>query len=482
MSSFSLQNSQIRGALEAAGMPSAQAATIANILGNAAQTMRHEGVIEHDRTPKSMRMVDADKRRHVFKELDFKRQDPDHRRRLTPDGEERAAPVPEPDVLITVSPQQSPDAFRVAGGAYTSANGIGDATKIDLNVRHDGPCLFADPATNTLRGKTLRAECGGRDDGRVRLWIEERDAEAVWKLQMVNISRTKVVTGIEHQPGRGLVVTYQEIDAWTIGQPTRRLVPIPAAGDGVSITAPIIIGKRDDLDEWEKDERASFRQYQMVPGPFDDPEDPMTWEQHGVAIEGDPIPDVQNPFRYIRPGQFVAIAQDANGDWAVVESEIGCGESSGHHGAEITREGLLPENFEAGVGQIAGGDENAPQVLVQQGGCTRWVSTKLLRTVAAEPEFPDSPLQSDGSGGIEWTERVVWALPFPDAFGNILSASGGVGCSDLGQRITGGSVQLRSGMPTNERPGRIELTGACRNRNIGVVIAVDNCPAPSPSY
>lgn len=400
MSSFSLQNSQIRGALEAAGIPAAQAATIANILGNAAQAMRHSGVIEHDRTPQALRIVGPDARRHVFTELDFPQQDPDHRKPKTPPSERPVAPQPEPTVLVSLAPQQAPDAFRVAGGAYTSANGIGEATKVDLNVRFDGPCLFAEPATNTLHGKGLRAEAGGRDDGRVRFWIEERDAEAVWRLQMINVRRQDVVTGVEHQPGRGLVVTYQTIDAWSIGEPWRKLLPLPQ-GD-INLTSPIVIGKRDDGLEWQKDETAAFRPYEIILPPVAPGDPPLvpSWQEYGVAVSGDPIEGVQNPFRYIAAGQFIAIAQASDGTWQVVEVEVGCPETGDHKATELSQ----TADDTSTDSQVVSG--TGMQVMCNVDGCVKWIPLTQINYVTGV---------TLGPGGLYFDTANAWVFPSVNA-------------------------------------------------------------------
>lgn len=226
--SFSLQGSQIRASLVGAGLPADAATTIANVLSNAVQTLRHAGDVEVDRTPSNLRLVTPDDRKHSLKNLDFRAGDPDHRQTQAnvAGSEERREPEPEPAVLVERSPQRDQAPFRVAGGAYTDTNAQGDAVRVDLRLRGNGDCAFIEPRANTLIGKSLRAEAGGGDDGRLRFFIEQTEREAIWKLQLINVQKVRVVSDIQYQQGRGLVVSYRDIETWSYSKPSIEVIPV----------------------------------------------------------------------------------------------------------------------------------------------------------------------------------------------------------------------------------------------------------------
>lgn len=246
--SFSLQGSQIRASLVGAGLPADAASAIANILGNAVQGLRHAGEVEIDRTPRNMRMVTPDDRRHSLQNLDFLAGDPDYRQTQTQQGERRREPEPEPVVLVDRAPQRDAAPFRVAGGAYTETQAQGDAVRVDLRLRGAGECAFIEPRANTIVGKHLRAEAGGGDDGRLRFFVEQTDRESIWKLQLLNIRKLRVVTKVAYDPARGLIVTYQDIETWAYSKPSVEVIPITAPNQ-----ATVITGVELDTDGEDED-------------------------------------------------------------------------------------------------------------------------------------------------------------------------------------------------------------------------------------
>lgn len=458
MSSFSLQNSQLRAALAAAGLPDAHAANIANILGNAAQEMRHAGTLIHDTTPEGMRLVESDARKQVLTGIDFLPQDPDYRKPQTRPSEDRPPPEQPTNVFVNAPPQLDDAdfcaAFNVAGGAYTTVNAAGQAARIDLNMRVDGPCVFVDPATNTLRGKGIRAESGGRDDGRVRFWIENRNREAVWRLQLINVKRQDVVTGVQYQPGRGLVVTYQTIDAWSIGDPYRKLVPLPLPQS--SIMQPIVIGKRSDdtgSAGWDKGSTASVQPYV------------------GDTPSGEaPIDDVMNRWRYIKADQFVAIAQDENGDWYVVESEVGCLASSDMHAYDISKSSATETST---TDAISEGGTEAPQVLLNHEGCTKWVRLKMVSVPAVPTNNVESitaPVRTNDANGLTIQTRNVYVFDTGEGIDDDVT------CDQLGPVIGAGAFTCDYGT------GTISITGEPCSPTIDIDLTLDTteCPPPEP--
>jgi hypothetical protein len=247
--SFSLQGSQIRASLVGAGLPADAASAIANILGNAVQGLRHAGEVKIDRTPRNMRMVTPDERRHSLQNLDFRAGDPDYRQAQTQLGERRREPEPEPAVLVDRAPQRDAAPFRVAGGAYTETQAQGDAVRVDLRLRGAGECAFIEPRANTLVGKHLRAEAGGGDEGRLRFFVDQTDREAVWKLQLINVQKVRVVSDITYEQGRGLVVSYRDVEAWSYSKPFIEVIPVvqqrlvsgvTLGDDGILITSAVV--------------------------------------------------------------------------------------------------------------------------------------------------------------------------------------------------------------------------------------------------
>jgi hypothetical protein len=217
VSGFSLQAGQLRSALISAGLPADSATQIAAILGNSAQTLRHSGQVTHDRTPKNLKLVSPDDRRHTLPGLDFRVSDPDYRPQRTRSSEEREKPEQEPTVLNVVAPQQTNAAFRVKSGKYIDAVPAGDQVAVNLKVSPVGDGTFAafiDPQANAIVTKTLRAAASQDDQSRVRFRIVPKGQELLWSLELQNVQPIEVVTGVEYKPGQGLAVTYSTVYAW----------------------------------------------------------------------------------------------------------------------------------------------------------------------------------------------------------------------------------------------------------------------------
>ena len=240
MSSFNLQGGQIRGALVAAGLPAAAATQISNILSNCAQTLKHAGPIEHDKTPSSMRLVTPESRKYELPNLDFRQSDPDYRAPSTQPSEERRLPQQAPAIESSQSPQQTESTFRVTGGPFVAAAGTGDAVQVGLRVQGFGRVATLDPPSNTIIGKTLRAAGDAGDNSRLRFFIEETGQEIVWNLQLQNVGSYEVVTGVQYVDGVGLVVTYSKIAAWQDSNSSPRTEILPATP--VPVVSDVTLG------------------------------------------------------------------------------------------------------------------------------------------------------------------------------------------------------------------------------------------------
>lgn len=245
MAGLSDQRANIRNALVGAGIDADSAAIIANILANGAQTLRHEGVIEHDTTPRNMRFVTPDARKYTLPNLDFKDADPDHRRQRTPPSEESPQPVPPSTVVTSVAPQQTDAKFRVTHGSMVDATGRGDAVEVNLRKRvakqksAGMPLTLMDQSGDTLVGKGMRAQTDD-NEGRVRFDIQETEQEVLWNLQFQNLKTHDVVTKVEFVDGKGLQVTYSTVTAWDERQTKTRLIK--------TTDIPVITKVEDSLD------------------------------------------------------------------------------------------------------------------------------------------------------------------------------------------------------------------------------------------
>lgn len=226
MSGFSDQGGQLRGSLIEAGLPAAAATIIANILANGVQTLRHGGEVIHDQTPTGLRQVTSDDRTHRLKNLDFRDGDPDYRRPQSKSSEEADKPTPADTVVVSTSPQQSAESYRVAGGAYIDATPAGNAVSVGLRVSGAGDCLFRDAANNVIVGKRLRAECDASDNSRLRFFIESRADENVFKIALQNIAPLRVVTGITYVPRVGFQISYSNIYAWAEQSDAADTIPV----------------------------------------------------------------------------------------------------------------------------------------------------------------------------------------------------------------------------------------------------------------
>lgn len=217
--SYADQRGMLRNALASAGLDADAAANIANILANSVQDALQSGRTRQDTTPDGLRLVGPDDRKHVFQNLDFRAGDPDHRAQRTATSEQGTRPQPAPNVTESVAPQQTSATFRVSGGALSDASGAGDSVEVSVRSRVAKqppgrlPVTMMDRQSNSLVGKEIRANAGG-DDGRVRLSVEEGQRDLSWNLQLENIARYRVITGIEYEPGVGLRVQYSTISAW----------------------------------------------------------------------------------------------------------------------------------------------------------------------------------------------------------------------------------------------------------------------------
>ena len=212
----------------AAGLPAAAATQISNILSNCAQTLKHAGVIEHDKTPAALRMVTPEVRRQQLPNLDFRQADPDYRSPATPESEERQAPQQAPAVEASQAPQQTTSTFRVAGGPFVAAEGAGEAVRVGLRVQGFGRIATLDPPNNSIVGKTIRAASGSGDSDFVRFFIEETGQEIVFNIQLQNVVPYDVVTGLHYEDGVGLVVQSSRLYAWRnpAELPTARTIPV----------------------------------------------------------------------------------------------------------------------------------------------------------------------------------------------------------------------------------------------------------------
>lgn len=217
--SYADQRAQLRNALVAAGISADAAANIANILANSSQDSLQSGRTRRDTTPDGLRLVGPEDRTHVYQNLDFRAGDPDFRQQRTESSEQNRRPIPAPNVTEAAPPQQTASTFRVAGGALSDATGAGDSVEVNVRSRVAKqppgrlPITMMDRQSNTLVGKALRANSGG-DEGRARLSVEESQRDVGFNLQLENIGRYRVITGIEFEPGIGLRITYSTIAAW----------------------------------------------------------------------------------------------------------------------------------------------------------------------------------------------------------------------------------------------------------------------------
>lgn len=217
--SYADQRGMLKNALAAAGLDSDSASNIANILANSVQDALQSGRTRTDTTPEGLRMVGPDDRKLVFQNLDFRASDPDHRAQRTTDSEQDRRPQQAPNITERIPPQQTDATYRVSGGKLSDASGAGDSVEVNVRSRIAKqppgklPMTMMDRQSNTLVGKSIRASAGG-DEGRARLSVDEGPRDVSWNLQLDNVARYRVITGIEYEPGVGLRVQYSTIAAW----------------------------------------------------------------------------------------------------------------------------------------------------------------------------------------------------------------------------------------------------------------------------
>jgi hypothetical protein len=190
--SFQLQFRSIAEELRKAGLPGDAATRVAKILANSAQPMR-SGPVEVDTTPRNIRQVSPDTRKHQLTNLDFREGDPYYRRNRRPRTEERTRPTPASSVQAASSPQTSENPYRVSAGSFTEARSGADGVEVGLRISGTGPILVQDTASGSLVGKTLRAEADTGEAGFLRFFVEEQAGEYILKLQLDREALAKLI-------------------------------------------------------------------------------------------------------------------------------------------------------------------------------------------------------------------------------------------------------------------------------------------------
>lgn len=230
MAGFSEQRAAILDALVGAGLGMDAATKIANVLGNSIQEMRHDGPVEIDSTPSGLRQVSAAERKVRFTNLDVRLNDPDHRQQRVASSEERREKEPDPNVTVSVPPQQTDANFRVAGGSLTEIAGDGQAAAVNVRNVVAGrppaglPITMLDSQANQLVGKEPQARVL-HNDGTARMDLRETGRDLTWTLQMLNREEYDVVTDVEYLPGKGLRITYERIKAWNENKERVETIP-----------------------------------------------------------------------------------------------------------------------------------------------------------------------------------------------------------------------------------------------------------------
>jgi len=224
---FSTQANHIANALKSAGIPPDAAIRIAAILGNGFQQVTRTNPETVDLTPQQMRFVTPDVRRHQLQGLDFRQGDPYYQPYQLEATEERRLPRPADTVRSEPSPQATNATYRMNGGKFTEAKGVGGSVQMDLRFQGQGRLPLLDHQSNTIVGKNMRAES---DDSGLRFQIEETGTELVWKLQLSEyldkLPAISVITGLSFE-GTNLrlkvttikVVSWQEMPDMTVPIP-----------------------------------------------------------------------------------------------------------------------------------------------------------------------------------------------------------------------------------------------------------------------
>lgn len=222
---FSAQFGQIANALRSAGLPAEASTKIAAILANGVQAIAVSNPTQVDLTPASMRYVTPDVRRHQLTSLDFRQGDPDYRPYQLEGSEERRRAVPASSVRSEQSPQQTDSTYRVAGGSFMEAKGIGDSVQVGMKVNGYGRMALIDHQSNSFSAKNFRCES---DDSGLRFFIEETGTELVWKLMLGDYlagrGEIEVVTGVA-LTDVGLTIRKRSVRVLSAGEETTEVIP-----------------------------------------------------------------------------------------------------------------------------------------------------------------------------------------------------------------------------------------------------------------
>lgn len=179
---FQPQFASLVAALKGAGLGADAATTIARVLTNP-QHVGRSGPSEVDTTPRNMRRVTPDARKHTLPGLDFRDGDPDYRHPRLPTSEEQQEPEPPPNIQIDVAPQQVNNiAFNVAPGGFANAVPRGRAVEVGMRVKGpDRSVATLDTTSSSIVGKRIRAEADPQTG--LRFFIEDTGQELIWKIQ-----------------------------------------------------------------------------------------------------------------------------------------------------------------------------------------------------------------------------------------------------------------------------------------------------------
>lgn len=179
---FQPQFASLVAALKGAGIGADAATTIARVLTNP-QHVGRSGPSEVDTTPRNLRRVTPDARRHTLPGLDFRDGDPDYRHPRLPTSEEQTEPEPPPNIQIDVAPQQVNNiAFNVAPGGFANAIPRGKAVEVGMRVKGpDRSVATLDTTSSSIVGKRIRAEADPQTG--LRFFIEDTGQELIWKIQ-----------------------------------------------------------------------------------------------------------------------------------------------------------------------------------------------------------------------------------------------------------------------------------------------------------
>lgn len=212
-------------ALSKAGLRAEAAAEIAYILANPAQEVR-SGPTSVDTTPRNMRLVTPDARKHSLRNLDFRDADPDYRQQRIPSSEQRDPPQPPSAIVEQRAPQQTESKFNVTSGDFADARSVGDAVQVGFRVQGpDQSVATIDSTGNSLIGKPVRAET---DASGLRFFVQDTGQELVWKLQSTGtgpVGGLEVVTGVRLSAA-GLEITKQRVTVLAAGDESTDLIPV----------------------------------------------------------------------------------------------------------------------------------------------------------------------------------------------------------------------------------------------------------------